>query len=190
MAKIDFTKRYELMYRISKPRWDSGSIPFQVTQLASLKRKTRNAIDLGCGTGTHSIYLAQQGFSVIGVDISPTAIQQDQKKASQAGVKPEFIVHDVTRLDFLSGPFDIALDVGCFHGMNAAGHQRYALELTQLMQPGSTLLVWGMDPRPLEFVSLSPDEVEKTFTPGFRLERVEPSQVNQRAGKWYWLNRR
>ena len=149
-----------------------GAFHFEVTQLASLKRKTRNAIDLGCGTGTHSIYLAQQGFSVIGVDISPTAIQHGtQKKASQAGVKPEFIVHDVTRLDFLSGPFDIALDVGCFHGMNAAGHQRYALELTRLMQPGSTLLVWGMDPRPLKSsFSLSPDEVEKTFTPGFRLE--------------------
>jgi cyclopropane fatty-acyl-phospholipid synthase-like methyltransferase len=189
MARIDFAKRYELMYRISKPRWDTGSVPAQVTQLASRKGKTRNAIDLGCGTGTHSIYLAQQGFSVIGIDISPTAIQRAQKKASDAGVKPEFIIHDVTRLDFLKGPFDIALDVGCFHGMNSAAQQRYALELTRLMQPGSTLLMWGMDPRKLGLVSLTPDEVEKTFTPGFRLERVEPSQVNQRDGKWYWLNR-
>lgn len=189
MAKIDFTKRYDLMYRISKPRWDTGTVPSQVTQLASHQGKTRNAIDLGCGTGTHSIYLAQQDFSVIGVDISPTAIQRAQQKASKAGVKPEFIVHDVTRLDFLNGPFDIALDVGCFHGMNDAGHQRYALELTRLMRPGSTLLIWGMDPRPLGLVNLIPDEVEKAFAPGFRLERVEPSQVNQRDGKWYWLNR-
>ena len=190
MAKIDFTKRYELIYQISKPRWDTGSVPAQVAQLASHQGKTRNVIDLGCGTGTHSIYLAQQGFSVIGVDISPTAIMRAQKKASQAGVKPKFIVHDVTRLDFLKGPFEIALDVGCFHGMNAAAQQRYSLELTQLMQPGNTLLIWGMDPRPLGLVSLTPDEVEKAFMPGFRLERVEADQINQRQGKWYWLNRR
>lgn len=140
MAAID-RMIYELTYRISKPRWDDGSIPSPVAQLASNSGKSRNAIDLGCGTGTHSIYLAQQGFAVIGVDISPTAIRQAQEKASRAGVKPEFVVHDVTRLDSLPGPFDIALDVGCLHGLGASGQQRYVLELTRLMQPGGTLLV-------------------------------------------------
>ena len=75
----------------------TGAFHRRLFELASHNGKTKNAIDLGCGTGTHSIYLAQQGFSVIGVDISPTAIRQAQKKASQAGVKPEFIIHDVTR---------------------------------------------------------------------------------------------
>jgi len=178
---------YEVIYRISKPRWDDGSIPSQVAELASHKGKTRNAIDLGCGTGTHSIYLGQQGFAVVGIDTSPTAIRKAQEKASQAGVKPEFIVHDVTRLDFIRGPFDIALDVGCLHGLGAKERQRYALELTRLMSPGGTLLIWGGD-RALGF-GLLPDEVEKTFTPGFRLERVEPNKLHQRQAKWYWLNR-
>ncbi|MGD0575237.1 MAG: class I SAM-dependent methyltransferase [Anaerolineales bacterium] len=187
MAAIDRII-YELIYRISKPRWDDGTIPSQVAQLASNKGKTRNAIDLGCGTGTHSIYLSQQGFAVIGVDISPTAVRQAQEKASRAGVEPEFVVHDVTCLDFLPGPFDIALDVGCLHGLSIAGQRRYALELTRLMQPGGTLLVWGVDPRPLGS-GLSPDAVETAFKPGFRLERVEPSQLHQRQSKWYWLYR-
>lgn len=180
---------YDLIYRISKPKWDDGSIPSAVAQLASHNGKTKNAIDLGCGTGTHSIYLAQQGFAVTGVEISPTAISQAQKKASQAGVKPEFIIHDVTRLDFLLGPFDIALDVGCFHGLNALGQRRYSLELTRLMEPGSTLLIWGIDSRALGSGRL-PDELEKAFMPGFKLERVEPSQFHQRQSKWYWLNRK
>ena len=110
MAAIEQTM-YEVIYRIVKPRWDDGNIPAQVAQLASRQGKTRNAIDLGCGTGTHSIYLAQQGFAVVGIDTSLTAIQKAQAKASKAGVKPEFIVHDVTQLDFLNGPFDIR--VGC-----------------------------------------------------------------------------
>jgi SAM-dependent methyltransferase len=177
---------YDTIYRISKPRWDDGSIPPQVAQLASLKGETGNALDLGCGTGTHSIYLARQGFAVTGVDYSPTAIRQARQKASLAGVKPEFFVHDVTRLEFLRGPFDIALDVGCFHGLDTTGRQRYALELNRLLQPGSILLVWGMGR--LGF-GLFPNALEKAFTPGFKLVKVEPSQLHQRQSNWYWLNR-
>jgi 2-polyprenyl-3-methyl-5-hydroxy-6-metoxy-1,4-benzoquinol methylase len=179
---------YELIYRISKPRWDDGSIPAQVAQLASRRGKTGKALDLGCGTGTHSIYLAGQGFNVTGVDISPTAIHQAQKKASHSGRSPEFIVHDVTRLDFLTGPFDIALDVGCFHSVGAAGRLRYASELTRLIQPGGTLLLWGMDPRSLGF-GITPEGVKKSFSPGFKLELVESSLLHTRPSKWYWLKR-
>ncbi|MFZ1041878.1 MAG: class I SAM-dependent methyltransferase [Anaerolineales bacterium] len=133
--------------------------------------------------------LPSKDFPSLGLISLQPPLRGAQKKASEAGVKPEFIIHDVTRLDFLNGPFDIALDVGCFHGMNSGSQQRYALELIRLMQPEGTLLIWGMDPRPLGLVSLIPDEVEKAFTPGFKLERVDSSQVNQRQGKWYWLTR-
>jgi SAM-dependent methyltransferase len=181
---------YDLMYRISKPVWDDSNIPAQVAQLAVHKGKTRTALDLGCGTGTHSIYLAQQGFHVTAVDISPTAIRRARDKADQAKVTPEFFVHDVTNLDFLGGPFDIALDVGCFHALNTAGQRCYASELTRLMRPGGILLLWGMDDRPLGLGRLSPEIVEKIFTPGFRPGRAEDSQMHKRQSKWYWLDRK
>ncbi|MDR3574988.1 MAG: class I SAM-dependent methyltransferase [Anaerolineaceae bacterium] len=180
---------YDVMYRISKPVWDDGRVPPQVVQLASLKGKTRNALDLGCGTGTHSIYLAQQGFAVVGVDLSPTAIWRAQEKTTWTDESPRFVVHDVTRLDFLDDPFDIALDVGCFHGLNKAAQQRYALELTRLLEPGSIFLLWGMDDRPLGSGVLSPDTVDKTFAPGFKLDRFEASRLHGRPSKWYWLVR-
>ena len=186
MAAIEQTM-YEVIYRIVKPRWDDGNIPSQVAQLTSHPGKTRNAIDLGCGTGTHSIYLAQHGFAVVGVDTSPTAIQKAQEKASKAGVKPEFIIHGVTQLDFLNGPFDIALDVGCLHGLSTVERQCYALELTRLMPRGGTLLIWG-GKRWMGF-GLTPDEVKKIFTPGFKLERIEPNQFHGRQANWYWLKR-
>ena len=186
MATIEQTK-YEVIYRIVKPRWDDGNIPSQVAQLASHPGKTRNAIDLGCGTGTQSIYLAQQGFAVVGVDTSPTAIRKASAKAARAGVTLEFMLHDVTRLDFLPGPFDIALDVGCLHGLGAAGRRLVARELTRLMRPGGTLLIWGGD-RAAGF-GLASGEVQNLFAPAFRLERVEPSQIHGRQAKWYWLQR-
>lgn len=187
MGAID-SLMYDLIYRITRPRWDDGSIPPQVVQLAAHAGGTKNAIDLGCGTGTHSIYLASQGWSVVGLDSSPTAIRLARSRADQAGFHPEFSVQDVTRLEFLHSPFEIALDVGCLHGLSAHERQRYALELTRLMPSGGTFLAWGGD-RAAAF-GLASGEMEKLFAPGFRLERVEPGQNHGRQAKWYWLNRK
>ncbi len=179
---------YELSYRISKPRWDDGQVPPQVAQLASTIGNTGRVLDLGCGTGTHAVYLAQQGLTVTGVDLSNTAIQRARVKASQARVTPEFIVHDVTQLDFLRGPFDIALDVGCLHALSASQQHLYASALTHLMRTGSTLLVWGMDPQSMG-MGLTPKKVTQIFTPGFKLQRTETAQLHGRSSKWYWLKR-
>jgi SAM-dependent methyltransferase len=179
---------YELIYRISKPNWDDGEVPPQIIQLASETGEPGKVLDLGCGTGTHSIDLAQRGFAVTGIDVSPTAIRRAREKASRAGVNPEFIVGDVTRLDFLPGSFDIALDVGCLHGLNASGQERCARELTRLMKAGSVLLVWGMDPQH-SGMSLTPNKMQRIFAPGFQLERVESVKLHRRPSKWYWLRR-
>ena len=176
---------YEMIYRMSTPRWDDGEIPPQVAQLACQPGKTRRAIDLGCGTGTQSIYLAQRGFTVTGVDSSPTALQKARQKAAAAGVDAEFVLRDITRLDGLAGPFDIALDIGCLHGLNPSSRQRCAEELSRLMPPGGTLLIWGGE-RSFGF-GWRPGEVEKTFAEGFRLLRSEASNLHGRQARWYWL---
>jgi SAM-dependent methyltransferase len=69
-------------------------------------------LEVGCGTGTNAIYLAQHGFEVIGVDISPLAVENARAKS-----------HGCCRfetVDFLNeappgGPFQFVFDRGCFH---------------------------------------------------------------------------
>lgn len=146
-------------------------------------------LDLGCGSGTQSIYLAQQGFTVVGVDGSPVAIRRAQRKAVEAGVNPDFLVQDVTRLDFIQDPFDAGLDIGCFHGLSAAGKEAYIRGLARFTHPGSLVLIWGFDRRSPNF-GLTPEQVERTFAAAFTLNRVEPSELHQRPSHWYWLTRR
>jgi cyclopropane fatty-acyl-phospholipid synthase-like methyltransferase len=180
-------KMYDLYYRFSRPRWDDGAVPQQVVDLASRVRKGR-ILDLGCGSGTHAIYLAEQGFTVVGVDGSPTALRQARRKAEQAGVNPAFFIQDVTRLDFLQDPFDAGLDVGCFHGLSKAGKEAYCRGLARYTRPGSMMLIWGFDRRNPNF-GLTPEQVEQTFAPAFALLRLEPSRLHQRPSHWYWLIR-
>ncbi len=188
MAAIDRIM-YDLMYQFSTPRWDDGRIPPQVAQLVVEQGKTQAALDLGCGTGTHSVYLAQHGLNVTGIDVSPAAIKRAREKAAQAGISAQFIVHDASRLDFLRGPFDIALDVGCLHALRAADQQRYAMHLTRLVRGGGTVLVWGMDRRSMGF-GLTADSVRRIFAPGFDLVRMESDHLHQRLSTWYWMRRK
>ena len=104
---------FELQYRFSKPPWDSGVTPPEVVALIEGGMiPPGRALDLGCGTGTNSIYLARHGFSTVGVDYSPRAIATAREKARRAGVAVDWYVADATRLNFLNPPFDFVLDLG------------------------------------------------------------------------------
>jgi SAM-dependent methyltransferase len=182
---------YDLMYRLGKPVWDTGRTPPEVVEAINNETTAGRALDLGCGTGTHAIYLAQQGWSVVGVDFSQKAIALARSKAEHAGVKIDFRLGDVSRLEDLSGPFDFALDVGCFHGLDAASQTRYVAQLAQLLQPGGQFMLWAFDrPAPLEDYGVLPEVVEQLFMPSFALTRSEPGTHNRRSTTWYWFTRR
>jgi SAM-dependent methyltransferase len=182
---------YDLMYRLGKPVWDTGSTPPEVVESIAKQPAGGRALDLGCGTGTHSIYLAQHGWGVVGVDFSAKAIAEAREKAKHVGVNADFRIGDVTRLDPLSGPFDFALDVGCFHGLHAAGRARYVEQLTRLVRSGGKYTLWAFDRRALfEDYGISPHAVEQLFSPQFEMSRSEQGTHRGRPTTWYWFTRR
>ncbi|NET60380.1 MAG: class I SAM-dependent methyltransferase [Symploca sp. SIO2E6] len=78
--------------------------------------KQGKLIELGCGAGNISIYLAQKGYEVSGVDIAPTAIDWAIENANQAQVQVDFLVGDVLHLEEIADEsFDIVMDGFCFH---------------------------------------------------------------------------
>ena len=181
---------YNLAYRMGKPHWESGAVPSEVVTLAE-SNSSHTALDLGCGAGTNAIYLAQRGLAVVGVDFTPQAIATARDKARRADVTVDFRIGDVTRLDFLREPFDLVLDIGCFHGLDASGRARYAEHLARLTHSDSMFLLWGLD-HPEFFVkySVTAEGVQQAFAPNFVTSRIEHgASPSQRAGTWYWLVR-
>jgi 2-polyprenyl-3-methyl-5-hydroxy-6-metoxy-1,4-benzoquinol methylase len=61
------------------------------------------ALDVCCGSGTNTIYLAQNGFEVTGIDISKTAIEIAKKKAEAAGISVDFLNESFIELPFSDG---------------------------------------------------------------------------------------
>jgi SAM-dependent methyltransferase len=125
-----------------RPPWDSGITPPELLEYLESRPARGRAIDLGCGTGTNVITLARMGWQVTGVDFVPKAIELAKGKARKAGVSVDLRVGDVTRLDGISGPFDFALDLGCFHGLTETERSAYLHQLDRLLAPGGTWFMY------------------------------------------------
>ncbi len=131
------------LWYLGKPRWDTGISPPELFELIE-SHPVGRAIDLGCGTGTNALTLAQRGWRVVGVDFVPRAIRLARQKARRAGLpagQVEFRVADVSRLEGVAPPFDLALDIGCFHGV--ADKSAYLRELNRLLAPGGIWLLYA-----------------------------------------------
>lgn len=191
---------FEWQYAWGRPRWDSRVTPPEVVeQIASTPTRGR-ALDLGCGTGTNAIFLAQHGFQVVGVDFSARAIAIARERARRANVAIDFHIADVTRLDFLQPPFDFVLDIGCLHGIEPAGRARYAAHLARLTRADAHFMLYAFSPAPPDAprrqrafrnIGITPDQVRALFAPSFTLARwVLGTERGERASAWFWFIRR
>jgi 2-polyprenyl-3-methyl-5-hydroxy-6-metoxy-1,4-benzoquinol methylase len=70
--------------------------------------KTIKILDIGCGTGRHSIELAGRGYSVVGVDLSESQLKRAREKAAEQKLKIDFQKHDARKLTF-SHEFDLGI---------------------------------------------------------------------------------
>lgn len=73
-----------------------------------IRDKSFKIIDIGCGTGRHSIELTKRGYNVLGVDLSESQLARAREKANEAGVTINFQKHDARNLPF-DGEFDLAI---------------------------------------------------------------------------------
>jgi 2-polyprenyl-3-methyl-5-hydroxy-6-metoxy-1,4-benzoquinol methylase len=103
-------------YPLNTLGWELGKPRPIIIKFIQEKMITKGKIlDICCGVGTNSIYLAKNGFSVYAIDISPTAIQCAQKEAKKSNVRIDFIISNFVALSFINEVFDFVFDMGCFH---------------------------------------------------------------------------
>jgi len=129
-------KRYRERYESEDTPWDVGRPDFNLIEIVAnnsiLSCKT---LEVGCGTGDNSIWLAQNRFQVIGTDISDIAIEQATEKASKANVRCDFILIDFLKNTIEGTPFGFVFDRGCFHLFSAEDDQRrFAQKVARVLE--------------------------------------------------------
>lgn len=108
--------------------------PLLVDVIESRAVAPGRTLEIGCGTGTNAIFLAQYGFDVLGIDISEVAVARARAKAQG---RCRFEAVDFLAAAPAAGPFQFVFDRGCFHVFDGEGErarfaENVAAELVEL----------------------------------------------------------
>lgn len=131
MPQRDWDERYVA----GETPWDTGEPDEYLVEFLRCNLVERGrALDVGCGTGTNALWLASQGFAVLGIDISSAAIERARAKASTTVLDCHFATADFLRDGIPDAPFDLVFDRGCFHVFDEAEDRaRFAGRVASLL---------------------------------------------------------
>lgn len=186
--------------------YQSGSVPWDLPEpppevLATVPTlPIGRALDLGSGLGRAALFLGRLGWQVDGVDFIPQAIAEATARAEHAGLADQVHFHlsPVTELDFLTPPYDYALDVGCAHSFSLDEMRVYHRQLLRLLRPGAVYMLFAhlADANaPLEERRwMDENDLRTIFAEGFVITRLEhgTTQVGDQApwrSAWFWFER-
>lgn len=183
---------FQLLY-LRQPPWDTGITPPELMDFIQNHHAGR-ALDLGCGTGTNAITLAQHDWQVIGVDFVRRAIKKARVKAHHAGVDIEFRVSNVTHLHDISDPFDLILDIGCYHALSDRDKLEYIDNLERLLATTGTFMIYAYfrsgeeSPNALGggIIEADVSVLQEHLT---LIKREDGSERGIRQSAWFWFQR-
>jgi cyclopropane fatty-acyl-phospholipid synthase-like methyltransferase len=178
------------MFYFRHPPWDTGISPPELIAFIN-SHPPGHALDLGCGTGTNAITLAQHGWQVVGVDFVGRAVRAGKRKAKQAGLEVDFHIDDVTRLRGINGPFDLILDIGCLHSLSGRQKAAYIDNLGRLLAPQGTFLLYAFitQDETAQTTGLTPDDLTLLDSRLRLTQRVDGADRGDRASAWLTYQR-
>lgn len=177
--------------------WDTGQPePLLVEFVASGSIKPSPTLEIGAGTGTNAIWMAECGFDVLGVDLSPLAVERARAKMEGRALPCRFAALDFLAATPPGGPFQFVFDRGCFHVFDETGErEQFVSQVAALLEPGGLWLslIGSTEgpPREIGPPRRSAREVTLAIEPALEiveLRSAEFSGINARA--WFCLSRR
>jgi SAM-dependent methyltransferase len=133
-------------------------------------------LDVGCGTGEHTIYLSALGYDVHGLDSSPRAVEQARANAAARNVEVHFQVADALALGD-DTTYDTVIDSALFHIFDADDRARYVRSLHRACRPGALVHVLALsDTGPGFGPQVSEATIREAFSQRWVLEDLRPAQ--------------
>ena len=132
-------------------------------------------LDVGCGTGEHTILLTRLGYDVLGIDFAPEAVEQARRNAETRGVGARFEVADALNLPVEPG-YDTIVDSALFHIFDDVDRPRYVASLHHACRPGGLVHVLALSDAGRGFgPEVSYETIQEAFADGWELEALEPT---------------
>ncbi len=170
--------------------WDTGIVPPEVITLIESSVVSRGwVLDLGCGSGVTSCYLAAHGFRVVGVDLAQVALRRGLTRASTRGLPCFFVRASAAHLSLVRLQASLAIDIGCFHNLTPSGRTSYIRSLAEHLQAGAHYLLYTFFSSEATSTSMIGPADIAAFAPQFTLLKATHGQDRERPSAWFLMRR-
>lgn len=195
----DRKQRWDARYETGDLPWDSGRHDRNLeAAISEYNIAPCRTLEMGCGTGTNAIWLAERGFAVTGVDISPRALVAARQKAEAAQVDVAFVDIDIHDGQLPEGPFGFVFDRGCFHSSDGEERDRFVEQVHAALESGGLWfsLIGNADAPPREVgpPRLTAQEIATRVEPRFEILALKAthfdSDQDDPAPAWACLMRK
>jgi cyclopropane fatty-acyl-phospholipid synthase-like methyltransferase len=178
------------------PPWELGRPQPVFLDLAQRGAISCRVLDVGCGTGEHTLMCSQLGLAATGIDLAEPALKEAENKARELGLTARFLRHDAVRVAELGESFDTVLDCGLFHMPHFTPDDRAAYVTglaTVLSSVGRYFMLCFSDSEPDDQRGphrFTRDEIATWFADGWQLNLIEPATIEvttDRGCRHAWL---
>ncbi len=150
--------------------WNHKTPTHFLSEITQSRGKPGRALDIGCGSGVDSVFLAKEGWDVTAIDFVPQAVDMTKARADKAGVTLALEQADILTWN-TDQKFDLVLDAGVLHNMKRSTIQPYREKILGWLAPeGIFVLVhWErqgfFDVRPIGPRREARETIQNLFAP-------------------------
>jgi methyl halide transferase len=190
------------------PSWNesyaSGQLPWDTGQPEPLLVEFVTAggvapcptLEIGAGTGTNAIWMAERGFDVLGVDVSPLAVERARAKMGEGTLHCQFAAWDFLAAPLPDGLYHFVFDRGCFHVFDESDErERFVAQVAASLAPGGLWLslIDGTEgpAREVGPPRRSAREVTLAIEPALEIVELRSAEFRGHGAKaWFCLSRK
>ena len=167
------------------PPWNIGEPQPDLAALIAAGKVRSDVLDAGCGVAELSLSLAADGYTVVGIDNSPTAVAAATKAAQERGLSTaSFERADITEFSGYDGRFNTVIDSTLFHSLPIEGRDGYLSAVHRAAAPGAGyyVLVFAKGAFPAEWDTkpneVDEDELRSAVSKYWEVDDIRPAYIH------------
>jgi 2-heptyl-1-hydroxyquinolin-4(1H)-one methyltransferase len=166
-----------------RPPWSIGEPQPEIAALIDEGRFHGDVLDAGCGEAATSMYLAERGFTTVGLDLSPAGIELARQDAARRGLdNATFEVADISSFTGYDGRFSTIVDSTLFHSMPVELREGYQQSIVRAAAPGASYFVLVFDRNALPeggpVNAVTEDELRDVVSRYWVIDEIRPARIH------------
>jgi SAM-dependent methyltransferase len=165
----------------ARPPWSIGAPQPELAALIEQGKFHGDVLDVGCGEAATSLGLAERGYTTVGLDLSPTAIDLARREAEKRGLtNATFEVADISSFTGYDGRFGTIVDSTLFHSIPVEAREGYQQSVSRAAAPGASYFALVFDKAAVPegpINAVTADELREAVAKYWIVDEIRPARL-------------